>query len=674
MNPLLEAALRYADMGYPVFPCAPGWKTPLTLHGYADATTEVGVIADWWSKYPNANIGLPTSGLLVVDVDGGDNTWPDEGVGELGSSAISLTPRGGKHFIFRQPPDTSLRNTAGKLAPKVDTRGDGGYIVVPPSSVNGTAYRWAETFELTPPDQLALPPGWLLSALSNGGPPLSLEQSPDSNEIPAGERNDTLARLAGAMRRVGMGEDAIAAALLSENAKRCKPPLREREVRKIAASIARYEPDQVAVAVTENHYGQDQQEEPTEEPTVSPVSPLSGVHLRVPGFVSEVMDHCLAIAPYPNPVMAFCGALSLQAALVGRKLRDAGDNRTNLYILGLAYSASGKDAPRKLNVEIMHAVGLSDQIGSTIASGEGLEEALYLEPNILLQPDEIDGLLRSVNQAKDARHEGIMTKLLSLYSSANSVVQLRKKVGQSSGSINQPCLNLFGTAIPNHYYESLSERMLTNGFFSRTLVFESTHRGEGQDPKILGIPARVLETAQFWADYRPTKGNLQDHNPMPAIVPADDGARSLLIEVREEADNEYTLAQERTDAIGTTVWGRANEHVRKLALLYAASECRTDPCVSREGVLWAKTVVFHQVCRMLSVSAGYVAANPFHGLCLKAKRFLREKGLSHSALMRKMKVPAKTLQEVVATLAAQGDLQIKDSLTKGRPMKIYSIR
>ena len=55
------------------------------------------------------------------------------------------------------------------------------------------------------------------------------------------------------------------------------------------------------------------------------------------------MDHCLATAPYPNLALAFCGALALQALLAGRKVRDQGDNRTNLYLLALAYSSVGKD-------------------------------------------------------------------------------------------------------------------------------------------------------------------------------------------------------------------------------------------------------------------------------------------------------------------------------------------
>ena len=73
---LSDAALRYAELGYPVFPCAAGGKVPLTPRGFKDATTDAAQIRAWWEKDPDANIGMPTAGLLAIDVDGADNPWP----------------------------------------------------------------------------------------------------------------------------------------------------------------------------------------------------------------------------------------------------------------------------------------------------------------------------------------------------------------------------------------------------------------------------------------------------------------------------------------------------------------------------------------------------------------------------------------------------------------------
>src|SRR5512146_1307577 len=122
VSSLLHAALRYAELGYPVFPCAPGGKVPITPRGFKDATTDPGQIHAWWEKYPDANVGMPTAGLLVIDVDGADNPWPAdaEKARDLFRGPISRTPRGGRHHIFRQPVGKAFRNTTGKLALNVD--------------------------------------------------------------------------------------------------------------------------------------------------------------------------------------------------------------------------------------------------------------------------------------------------------------------------------------------------------------------------------------------------------------------------------------------------------------------------------------------------------------------------------------------------------------------------
>jgi hypothetical protein len=705
---LLAAALRYADLGYAVFPCVPGEKVPLTPRGFKDATRDPAQIAAWWEKYPEANIGIPTAGLLVVDVDGQYNAWPGDPdrAEELACGPISLTPRGGRHHVFRQPAGKAWRNTAGKIGPNVDTRADGGYIVVPPSVVDGKPYRWAETFELNvAPDDLPEPPGWLMELLDspgdlfargadgNGGDhqipapgahvsPQGADLPPDGNLIPSGTRNATLARLAGNMRRVGMTRDEILAALECTNHDRCRPPLPTGEVEKIAASICRYEPDQVAVAVVEDHWGQDQLSEPAVDaaaPSLVDPGPFPEDLLRVPGFVSEVMDHCLATAPYPNQVMAFGGALALQGVLAGRKVRDPGDNRTNLYLLGLAHSAAGKDRPRKLNAEILHAVGLASCVGSRFASGEGVQDALNCEPSMLFQTDEIDGMLQSINKARDARHESIMGTLLTLYSSANSVFPMRRKAGKESpGAIDQPHLVIFGTAIPNHYYEALSERMLTNGFFARMVTLECGKRSPGQEPSILALPSRVLETAKWWADFRPGTGNLQEWHPVPRVVPHTDDAKRILIEVRLEAEEEYAKSEAAGDAVGTTVWGRVSEHARKLALVYAVSENHERPEIGRAAAEWAMRFVVHQTKRALFMTQAHVADNPFHAECLKVLKKLREAAdgeLAHSVLMKRMKMEAKTFIALVATLEQQGDIvvQMRPAPGSGRPRRSYRL-
>jgi len=412
-------------------------------------------------------------------------------------------------------------------------------------------------------------------------------------------------------------------------------------------------------------------------PEIPDPGPMPAEMMRMPGFVNEVMDYCMAIAPYPNPVMAFAGALSLQAFLAGRKVRDPGDNRTNIYLLGLAHSSAGKDWPRKVNTRILYEVGLANGLGERFASGEGIQDALFQTPSMLFQTDEIDGMLQSINKAKDARHEAIMSTLLTMYSSANSVFPMRRKAGKEApGVIDQPGLVIFGTAIPNHYYEALSERMLTNGFFARMIILESGPRPEGQEPSIRDVPPSILATAKWWADYRPGTGNLEEFHPVPTVVEHSDEARRRLVETRQQAEAEYSAAEGRSDSVGTTVWGRVSEQVRKLALLYAISENHQAPRISLAAVEWASEFVMHQTRRMLFMAAGHVAENPFHAECLKAVEKLRGapgQELPHSVLLKRMKMEAKVFSSLMDTLVQQGEVEMVTTPRAGWPVRSYRL-
>ena len=135
----LTHALRYAGLGWAVIPLHPNGKIPLTQHGVHDATTDEHTIRRWWTQWSAANIGIAAgaSGLLIVDVDAkndGLRNWQtfvaDHNINT--STVIARTGGGGWHIYYRQP-DEPLGNSASKLAPGVDTRGNGGYVVAPPS-------------------------------------------------------------------------------------------------------------------------------------------------------------------------------------------------------------------------------------------------------------------------------------------------------------------------------------------------------------------------------------------------------------------------------------------------------------------------------------------------------------------------------------------------------------
>ncbi len=183
----LDYALRYAALGWPVLPlhwitekrlcscnkaCKSPGKHPMLKTGMKEASTDQGLIKQWFSKWPNANIGIATgavSGIFALDIDprhGGDDSL-DAIRSELGAipdDVLAITGSGGKHYLFNYP--AAIGRSTTNLWPGIDTRGDGGYIVAAPSNhKSGQHYFWDA--EADPLNGAILPPcpDWLLAKL-----------------------------------------------------------------------------------------------------------------------------------------------------------------------------------------------------------------------------------------------------------------------------------------------------------------------------------------------------------------------------------------------------------------------------------------------------------------------------------------------------------------------------
>lgn len=238
-----EWALHYAEMGLAVFPLVCRDKVPAVVGGCKVATTERTTIERWWDKNPQYNIGIATgnksSGLVVIDLDVDKNKgidgydvlrdWQNKH-GKLPETWQSITGRGGYHYFYK---DAIVHSNRVGLYEGVDIRGEGGYIVAPPSvHPNGNIYEWEqgpEEYEIAQVDNI-------VNDFLKGE-----KQRRDSEHktnfkvpelIPEGKRVDTIVRLIASLRTKGLDDDAIKAVVRVENEKRCNPPLKEKELEK----------------------------------------------------------------------------------------------------------------------------------------------------------------------------------------------------------------------------------------------------------------------------------------------------------------------------------------------------------------------------------------------------------------------------------------------------------
>lgn len=220
--PGVDEALAITELGLDIFPLKPRGKTPLTTHGCLDATRNPDTIREWWTRWPDANIGVatgPKSRLYVIDIDGpaAETAWTQLAQPGDDDTCTVRTSRG-RHLYYRC--DQELPNTAGRLASGIDTRGTGGYVVAPPSiHPDGGVYEWVV---IAPPRTL---PDWIRErvtrhANTNGADPAAAINHPARDayakatlnnlyqavsNAAEGTRNDTLNRSAFAAGRLIAG-------------------------------------------------------------------------------------------------------------------------------------------------------------------------------------------------------------------------------------------------------------------------------------------------------------------------------------------------------------------------------------------------------------------------------------------------------------------------------------
>lgn len=240
MRPL---ALALAQRGLHVHPCKPRSKLPATARGCKDATVNPDIIQRWWESNPDYNIAISTgeaSYVFVLDVDGLDAEAELRKLecqyGALPPTVEVITPRG-RHLYFEWP-GRAVRNSAGKVGPGLDVRGEGGYVLAPPSvHPSGRRYAWSVDSVDTP----AAAPEWLVAAAAgkamNGATPPA-EWRALTKGVAEGARNCSTARLAGHLLRHHIDPLVVLDLLQCWNAGRCTPPLPEKDIERIVDSIA----------------------------------------------------------------------------------------------------------------------------------------------------------------------------------------------------------------------------------------------------------------------------------------------------------------------------------------------------------------------------------------------------------------------------------------------------
>jgi len=396
--------------------------------------------------------------------------------------------------------------------------------------------------------------------------------------------------------------------------------------------------------------------------------------LTIPdGLVGDLAGYMIDTARRPQPLLALGASLCAIGALMGRRYRTESNLRSNLYVVGIADSGSGKNHAREIVNEVFFEAGLAHHLGGNkIASGAGLLTALHRQPAILFQIDEFGMFLSAAaDRKRSPRHiTEILDNMTELFTSAGGIF-LGAEYANRDGTnerrdIVQPCLCVYGTTTPLHFWSALQGAHVVDGSLARFLILPSDedYPDENMAVGIRQSPPALIQGLQRLANGGGLqRGNLTgktaDHNTAvnPIIVPMTGEARARFKLLSAELTEELRAA---AGTAFTAILARIAENASKLALIIAVGRNPAAPEIDLSATDWAIDFVHHYAQLTMEAVERHVADTETEAHLKRLKEIIRAagaKGITKSEVTRASQwLKSRDRDEILLTLIESGDI------------------
>ncbi len=700
---LFKAADYYANLGWEVFPCKAGQKTPLTKNGVKDASSDPDQIAAWWARWPEANVALacgPESGVAVVDIDvkGGSNGFDEihaEGW-EIPDTLRQETPTGGAHYFYEW--DSTVKNK-NNFKPGVDIRSAGYYVMLAPSiHPNGGVYKLSgiPNEKLTPYPEHFKPKKAVYTNTYSAA-----KFIPEDAEIKAVEY---LSRCDAAMQSLG-GHDTLLSvatvvvqgfAIAPERAKsilweyynpRCCPPwdrgkpsdVKDFE-RKVDEVVRRPVPkpygwmlnegaeDLRFAAQTIERLLKTESEKKKAEPKPEKVkkeddTPKEDLDylFSPPGMVGELYKWIDESAPCPQPLVNLGASLVAAGTLVGPKY-SMGKTRSNFMAAGVADSSAGKNHAQDAIKELFMEAGIDHLYGGNdVTSDTAICSVLDRSPNkqTIFLMDEFGHILSNLggSSKQSSPLATVLSTLMKLYSSSHTKYVGKAKADEAPVSIYNPHVCVWATSTPNKTFNALREDQVEDGFIPRLLWFVSEslvkyRPGFNQPP-----PRELIDWARAMGN-RPMVLNDDTTSIVEATkvrsteVRVSDGAKAIFSDYIDEVFAKRKKMGKNGD-IMHSMWGKCGENANKIAMILAVGENMDNPVVSPANMDYACRLVEYLtgtfVKRLRQEVHSDVQQQNKNKICMLIEKFEKSRGrpIKRSELTRKTQWLDKRMRDQV---------------------------
>ncbi|MDP8240531.1 MAG: bifunctional DNA primase/polymerase, partial [Candidatus Hatepunaea meridiana] len=520
-----------------------------------------------------------------------------------------ITGSGGRHLYFTYPDGIRLTSGQDRIGPCVDIRADGGYVVAPPSlHRSGRRYEWEASNDPTDGVIVGVVPDWLATLCLNSRSPAPVEvEDIVLSPVKVQELRSALAfinadpyeiwlKVAMALKSTRVGQQAYGIwTEWSMQSEKFEPRNQTRTWQNLAhdggvsLSTIFWLAKQNGWMELKSGVNTNVQVAKHPEPKTSPV----GLD-NPPGILGDITRYILETSIRPQRMFAVNAAFALAGTVLGRRFCSETGLRTNLYLISIGQTASGKDHPRKVINKIFNESGLTHlNGGENIASGQGLLTRVEMTPNVLFQLDEFGHMMKSLQGNNVRRYNvEILTNFIKLFSSTNIIYKGTEYADQKSRprvEILYPCCSIHATTTPETLYEAITSSHVVSGYLNRFIVVDNSRNPRPkQQQRIIrkDVPVKILEWIQE-VIHCPGNG----HENLPGINSAD----PLVVSKSKEAIKRFNTLEAEIDKImkskeGTGIealWGRAWEHADKIALICACAEEPSKPLVNESNALWA---------------------------------------------------------------------------------------
>ncbi|MGB0496640.1 MAG: bifunctional DNA primase/polymerase, partial [Kangiellaceae bacterium] len=552
-----------------------------------------------WDDGPH-NVAIITgklSGLVVIDIDGDyPPDWPEM------PPTWCVKTSSGWHYYFKYP-DFHIGNRAG-IAPKVDVRGEGGYVVAPPSvhPETGVIYKWEckeKLYDL---------PDWLSDILrpqdkpSQSVPTVQVDYQDSYIQAAVQDEILTLSSTGEGQRNHQLNTSAFnLAQLISPN-----------EVENILTPVAlnigltAKETQKTIVSAVKSAKPREIPESKLQPPddcllvrtilekkkTYSEIDPY--LINEAPGMVGNLLRWILKTSLYPQPILALAASIPALGNVLAHRVCTETNLRTNFYTLGIAESGAGKEHARRCIAKLYEHTGLTDTLlGDPASATAVINSVKRAKGRGIMMIDEFGRYLESINGKNASSHtKMISTNMMYLYNAAGDIFTGQEYANNNAvggrSDIDQPCLGIYATTVPSRFYNSLSNEDAFDGFLSRWLMFE-TKRFDVEPTlgRTLEDPPDLLcDEINQWtahATYHGTPGSIGGYTTIkPRVISFTNTARrdyhNYIMDCRKR------MAQSN-ELVERAFWNRAAEHAAKLSLLV-----HTGMHIDDVSFEWAKTL------------------------------------------------------------------------------------